>query len=168
MARGKVRWLTSGEIALARAAFGDAIPYGRVRIRDGAGGNPAAWLAFRTGNSAITLRRTIHYGRGWLEDFSVGEARDKALFLHEMTHVWQYARLGTAPFLLRYAGQFLACGGKARLMYLYDADTARFERAMLEAQAQMVGDYCAALLAGDEDGAAKLAGALAGSGLYGF
>lgn len=157
-----------GEIALARAAFGEAVPYGRVRIRDGAGGNPVAWLAFRNGNAAITLRRTILYGRFWLEDFSRGSVGAKALFMHEMTHVWQYAMLGTAPFLLRYGRQFLACRGKARLMYRYDRETARFECAMLEAQAQMVGDYSAAIFTGDRMRKAALAKALAGSGLYGL
>ena len=168
MAERAVRGLTEGEIALARTAFGDSIDYDRVRIRLGAGGNPIAWLAFRNGNPAITLRRTIHYQSGHAEDFARAPLGHRQLFIHEMTHVWQYARLGVAPFLLRYGRQFLASGLKAARMYRYDAETALFATAMLEAQAEIAAHYAFALWTGDEARKARLARALAGSGLYGL
>jgi hypothetical protein len=39
---------------------------------------------------------------------------------------------------------------------------------MLEAQAQMVGDYHRARTGGDRDGTARLAANLKGSGIHGF
>jgi type VI secretion system secreted protein VgrG len=87
------RALTEGEIATAREAFGDGVDYDRIRIGKGPGRNPVAWLARRNGNPAITLVNTIHlFGADLGRDFSAGA--DRMLFLHEMTHVWQYDGLG--------------------------------------------------------------------------
>lgn len=163
------RRLTPGEIALGSQAFADAIGYERVWICNGAGGNPIAMAAFRNGNAAIALRRTIHFGSLYCEDYSQSHRSwGKMLFVHEMTHILQYARLGVARFLAIYAWEFAACGLNARRMYLYEPGRTVFRSAMLEAQAQMAGDYYGALLSGDTQQTRLIAANLKGSGLFGL
>jgi hypothetical protein len=153
---------------MIEAAFGERLPYGRVRLRLGHGGNPAAMTAFRNGNTAITLRRSLYFRTHYSEDFSKGDVRAQALFHHEMTHVWQYAVLGVPRFLARYARDLAACRFSARAMYLYEEGETPIARARLEAQAQMVGDYCQAKLVGDSRRLDRLARNLKGSGFYGL
>jgi len=163
-----MRRLTEGEVDLLRDAFGDRLDYGRVRLRPGHGGNPAAVAAFRNGNTAITLQRRIYFRTHYSDDFSNAEVAAQSLFHHEMTHVWQYAALGTARFLARYARDLAACRFSARAMYRYEEGETEFARARLEAQAQMVGDYCHARLVGDVSRQTRLARNLRGSGFYGL
>ena len=92
----------------------------------------------------------------------------QSLFHHEMTHVWQYASLGVPRFFARYARDLVACRFNARAMYRYEEGVTRFGAARLEAQAQMVGDYCFARLVGDVSRQTRLARNLRGSGFYGL
>lgn len=163
------RGLTAGEVALAREAFGDRLPYEQVRLVEGAAGNPIAKAAFRNGNSAITLRRTIYFGPAYhRRDFSTGKAAAKGLFTHELTHVWQYDRLGTAWFLAKYLIQYARAGFNAPRMYGYEQGRTAFSAAMLEAQAEMAGNYAEARAEGDAATMALIASNLAGSGLFGL
>ena len=163
----KQRGLTPAEIDLARKAFGNKIDYGRVRISDGPGHNFAAHIAFAKGNPAITLGSTIYFKRDFCPDFCA-PGKNRKSFLHEMTHVWQYQRLGMAMFLLRYGEEFAMVGGKPSDMYVYKKGETKFGKAMIEAQAEMVGDYSEALWAGNEPRKALLARNLAESGIYGL
>ena len=89
--------------------------------------------------------------------------------MHEMTHVWQYQALGLGAFFARYGAEFARVHGKPDDMYLYKKGTDAFGQAMLEAQAQMVGDYTAARA--NPKAKAKRAALeknLAGSGVYGL
>lgn len=161
------RALTSGEIALGRAAFGNRVPLERVTFVDGAGRNPIAKAAFRNGNSAITLRRTIYFGPAYYQrDFSAGKAAAKGLLIHELAHVWQYEKMGTAWFLARYAREFAAVGFKAWRMYEYEVGKTPFRGAMLEAQAEMAGNYAEAQADGDAGKMALISRNLAGSSLF--
>lgn len=163
------RRLTEGEIALARPAFGETLPYTHIQLIDGAAGNPIAAMAFRNGNSAITLRQRIHFQPvRFLADFSVAKPAARGLLIHELTHVWQYRRLGVARFFARYGRQYAGSGFKAGRMYDYAPGITPFDTATLEAQAQMAGDYTDAVAAGDSDRQTKLRVNLAGSGLYGL
>jgi Domain of unknown function (DUF4157) len=163
-----MRGLKAGEIALLRDAFGDRLDYRGVRLRLGHGGNPAAMAAFRNGNTAITLRRSIYFRIHYSDDFSQADVPAQSLFHHEMTHIWQYAALGVPRFLARYARDLVACRFNARAMYRYEEGQTPFARARLEAQAQMVGDYCLARLAGEVSRQTRLARNLKGSGFYGL
>ena len=162
---GKQRKLTAGEIALAEAAFGKKIDYKRVKLADGPGNNFAAHIAFAKGNPAITLGSTVYFKHDFCDDFS-RPGRNRKSYMHEMTHVWQYQKLGMAVFLLRYADELVMAGGKPNDMYKYVAGKTRFNDAMLEAQANMVGDYSEALWAANAAKKALLAKNLAGSGIY--
>ena len=161
------RPLTDGELAMAAAAFGDRLDYGRVRLCQGTGGNPGAHLAFRKpGVDAITLIRTIFFRGGLVDDFSQGG--DPSLFMHEMTHIWQYQTLGITRFGLRYLNELEACNFDRNRLYHYECGTTGFAEAKLEAQAQIVQDYGLAVGAGRAAQAAALRCNLAGSGLFGF
>lgn len=165
------RGLSAGEIALVEKHFpGDRLPLDRIRFCDGHGRHPFAMQAFRQGNTAITLVRSIHYGPGrYCDDFaSETEAGRRALFMHEMTHVWQWHRLGVIRFAFRYLRELIKRRGDARAMYRYEGGVDRFADAMLEAQAQMVGDYAAASARGDAQAKARIGRSLAGSGFYGL
>jgi len=163
-----MRTLTAGEIALLKGAFGERLPYDRIRLRLGHGGNPAAVAAFRNGNTAITVRRTVYFRIHYSVDFSTGNVAAQSLFHHEMTHIWQYAKLGVPRFLARYARDLAACRFDARAMYRYEEGVTAFAGARLEAQAQMVDDYCHARLVGDVPRQTRLARNLRGSGFWGL
>ena len=104
-----LRSLTAGETGLLDEAFHGGIDAGMVRLVDGHDDNPMARAAFRNGNSAITLRKTIYFGAHYRPDFAQADPHSRGLFLHEMTHVWQYARLGLARFFLRYGRELASC-----------------------------------------------------------
>jgi hypothetical protein len=161
------RKLTAGEIALAREAFGDRIDYDKVRLSDGPGTNAAAHIAFLKGNPAITIGSTVYFKEGFCPDFSV-PGQNGTSFMHEMTHVWQYRTLGTAAFFARYASDLAHAGGRPNDMYKFAEGETKFGEAMLEAQAQMVGNYYKAKAERNEPRRARLAKNLEGSGFYGL
>lgn len=160
------RGLTAGERKLLGDIFRDTIEYDRITLQDGAGRNPLALVALRSPKHwAMTYRNTIHYNKGHLhDDFSAAEDRYQALLVHEVTHVWQYTRLGLLPFGLRYGWNFISCDFNQGRLYDYDAET-DFGSATLEAQAQIVSHSWS--LRGKPDGDA-LKAKLAGTGLYGL
>jgi hypothetical protein len=166
----KKRGLTQGEKALVRAIFPAEIEkvVDDVLLSDGAGRNPIPAIAFMNrANHALTLGKTIYFGRQYADDFSIGGDGSKGLLLHEMVHVWQYARLGIAGFLARYAREFVSVRFQAGRMYEYKS-RAPFGPARLEAQAQMVQDYFLARAAHATAKVADLAESLAGSRMFGL
>lgn len=83
---GGERPLTSGEVALARSIFGSAIDYGKVSIRR------RKWFAFQPSRVVMAPRGHIHFhpgGSAYCDDFASQTLSGQALFIHEMTHVWQ-------------------------------------------------------------------------------
>ncbi len=80
------RQLTSGEIALARSVFGDAINYAQVRMVR------RKWWPFQPRSIVMAPTGNIHFhphSPTWSEDFSTEPLHRQGLFIHEMTHVWQ-------------------------------------------------------------------------------
>jgi hypothetical protein len=118
------------------------------------------------GNPAITIGNTVYFKRDFCADFSV-PGQNGTTFMHEMTHVWQYKTVGMPAFFARYGAELVQAGGRPNDMYKY-TDSTQFTEAMLEAQAQMVGDYYKAKAEGNASRTARLARNLAGSGLYGL
>lgn len=86
------RHLTDGERALVRAMFGDAIDCDRVTIRRRKFYplHPRNALMAPTGHIYAHPRSDL-----WSEDYSAERIGLQALFVHEMTHVWQAQTLGT-------------------------------------------------------------------------
>lgn len=106
----KVRHLTQGERALVRAMFGDAIDCDRVTIRRRKFYplHPRNALMAPTGHIYAHPRSDL-----WSDDYGGESIGLQAMFIHEMTHVWQaqtrgrlYLPLMRHPFCrYRYAFQ---------------------------------------------------------------
>ena len=83
------RPLTPGERALVTAMFGRSLNPELVRI------HRAKWFWFQPRNVAMAPDGHIWFhpeGGLWRADFSKAAARLQALFVHELTHVWQHQR----------------------------------------------------------------------------
>ena len=123
----RVRFLTPGEIALAKPIFGDAIDYGRVRLIEG------KWWPLQPRGSAMAPTGDIYFhpdGGGWSEDFAAEALSRQGFFIHELTHVWQAQAKGRFYLpLMRHP----LCHYRYRLV-----PGRRFERYGLEQQAEIV------------------------------
>jgi hypothetical protein len=85
------RPLSRAETALASSVFGNAIDYDRVRLHN------ARWIFFQPRNTAMAPDGDIWFhpkGNLYCADFCEGHLNEQALFIHEMTHVWQVSRSG--------------------------------------------------------------------------
>ena len=83
---GSKRQLTSGEIAMSRLIFKDAIDYSKVWIHLG------GLIHTKTGN-AMTPAGEIYLPKDdYLKtpDYSKATGENRHWFIHEMVHVWQY------------------------------------------------------------------------------
>jgi hypothetical protein len=121
------RSLTPGEIALARSVFGDAIDYAPVTIRR------AKWFPFQPRETAMAPCGHIHFhprSRLWSDDFAAERLGLQALFLHELTHVWQAQQRGK---------YYLPLMRHPFCRYAYSVKAGwPFERYGLEQQAELV------------------------------
>ena len=83
------RLLTDAEIALARSVFGDAIDYADVRIF------ARKWWPFQHRQMAMAPDGNLWFspkGSLYCDDFCERPLDRQGLFIHEMTHVWQYQK----------------------------------------------------------------------------
>ena len=103
---GGERGLTSGEVALVREVFGDAIDTSRVTIRR------RKWFPFQPRWVTMAPTGHLHFhprGENYCDDFSEASPSLQEHFIHEMTHVWQTQTKGRwylplhRPFSRRYA-----------------------------------------------------------------
>lgn len=81
------RALTPGEIALARSVFGDAIDYEAAAVAR------RKWAFFQPRDRAMAPSGCIHFHPAdpcYHADFDAARLTDQGVFIHEMTHVWQY------------------------------------------------------------------------------
>jgi hypothetical protein len=79
------RALTTGEVALLKPIFRDGIDYAKVRVINNS-------FPLQPENVYMTPRGHVYApGRLFREDFSAADAYVRAVFVHEMTHVWQHA-----------------------------------------------------------------------------
>lgn len=155
----------STEIDALKPIFGDAIDYGRVRLRRGPGLNPIAAIAFANRTPAITLGRTIYFAASaWREDFTV-EGADFPLLAHETTHIWQYqTRLGEIAGPPSVALDSLLRGADPYDLGGLTPDTP-FDALGYEQQAEVVRKFVELLLKEDGLGLAKFASVLSSVGL---
>jgi hypothetical protein len=87
----KCRFLTAGEIELARSIFGAAIDYSRVQLFEG------KWWPFHPRRAAMAPMGDIWFhpdDGGWSEDFAKEPLSRQGFFIHELTHVWQSQKGG--------------------------------------------------------------------------
>ena len=120
------RRLAAGELAAARAVFGDAIDWARVRIHP----RPFFWLQ-RPGTAMSPNGAVYFHSVDHRDDFS-GEWRGMAWLIHELTHVWQHQ-----------SGQWVIPRGLWERRYTYGVlDPGRpLVRYGIEQQAAIVEDW---------------------------
>ena len=81
------RFLTPAETKLANSVFGNAIDYDSVRI------NNRKWAFFQPRDVAMTPGGQMWFhprGDLYCTDFCEAHIDEQGLFIHEMTHVWQW------------------------------------------------------------------------------
>jgi hypothetical protein len=120
---GERRWLTTGEMALARSVFEDEAPWAEVRV----------WQAPKLGFGAmVPFGKTIIFSK-WRasRDFAKAPLFDQGWFIHELAHVWQASR-GTVL-----AAAKMAALGKDAYAYAPMRD-ARLADYNIERQAEIV------------------------------
>lgn len=144
----KTRPLTAEEIGVAAAVLGDkAIQFERVRLAQGG----ILKFAFQLNkNRAFSTWHTINMPDGREEDLP--------LLVHELTHTYQFERVGTV-----YIGQALWEQRKhGRSAYHYEGEEGlrmayaagkRYRDYNREQQGQITQDYCARLHAGEDTSA---------------
>ncbi|WP_343263640.1 PAAR domain-containing protein [Luteimonas qiangzhengi] len=150
-ATGHERDLTVGELAIARRVFADSVDYSKVKIH-----NHGYWMFFGLQDkyTAVTPNGQMYFpNQIYKDDFSLRPG-DAALFVHEMTHVWQ-RQLGYA---VKWNGLFVSSRGPDAYMYNLKADTPLSEYNM-EQQADIISDYYMIILRGDIENARGSRGA---------
>lgn len=135
------RTLTVGETATLRSAFGNGIDLSDVRIVDGPGRNPDAWLAFNVGgNPAITEGNTVYIRSDhYSGDLSSSPAGVNTL-VHEFAHVNQFQDMGFGSFFGKYAHDLTSTGDRNKVYDYASRDTV-YRTETIEGQAAMLGDY---------------------------
>jgi len=133
--KGKKRSLTPGEIAMAKTVFKDAVDYRKVKVHHG-----GWWLFFGFQNTAVTPNGEMYFPESteyYRDDFSKTESgRYRALFMHEMTHVWQY-QLG---YPVKRAGMTVTSRGAEAYEYVLTESRVLADYNM-EQQGEIISDY---------------------------
>jgi hypothetical protein len=128
------RMLKEGEKKLLRPIFKDTFPYDDQQI----GANTREWGGH---TNSITPNYLPHLAMSlWRFDFSTADNTDKGIFVHEMTHAWQWYHgrnniLSGAQLALRYGSDYAQA-------YFYNFDeSGDFFDFNFEQQASIVEDY---------------------------
>lgn len=131
------RTLTPGEIDLAKRVFKDSIDYGKVKIHN------KKYLLFQPDESGMTPNGEMYLvgEQTYRDDYSASRASLRALFIHEMVHVWQYQLKVLSP---------VAAAIKESILNFFDYDKA-YEYELktgkdllnyrIEQQAQTIEDF---------------------------
>jgi len=123
------RALTAAERRLAFAMFGSAVDLSRIRIRN------ACWWPFQPRNTLMAPDGDIWCPPGgglWRDCYASDTLAMQALYLHEITHVWQAQRGGR---------WYLPLMRHPFCRYDYRIKAGKpFSRYGIEQQAEIVGD----------------------------
>lgn len=168
----KARMLTPAERSAIAAAYGDRVDLDKVRIIDGPGDSPAAHAAFKIGgNPAITIGNTIYLDSAHYSGDLGQPGAERALLIHEFSHVVQYKELGYGSFASKYANDLKEHDFDRNEVYRYDQRDTTYAQETIEGQAEMVGDYArlrGSTLPQDQATIRDLEQRLAGTGIYGL
>jgi hypothetical protein len=122
-----IRRLTLGEQALAKAMFGPALDLEPVTVRR------RKWFPFQPKDVIMAPTGHVHVhpqSQLWSEDYSGERLHLQALFLHELTHVWQTQERGKL---------YLPLMRHPFCRYRYTFEEGRpFDRYGIEQQAELV------------------------------
>jgi hypothetical protein len=80
------RPLTKGEIALARTIFADSVDYTTVTVSD----QKFLGISFLPEGTAMAPNGNLFMPGCYRDDYAAEGTVWQSIFLHEMTHVWQY------------------------------------------------------------------------------
>lgn len=119
----QLRYLTSGEIRLARSVFGDSITLDEVQLK-------TAWWVLK--HYAVSPNGNIYFNSAdWIDDFTHATLSKQSWLIHELTHVWQLQQ-----------GLKVVRGALFDRRYHYVLKTGKsFFKYGIEQQARMVQDY---------------------------
>lgn len=78
------RPLTAGEIRLAQTVFGNSIDYTTVKVSD------SPYVFFQPANAAMAPNGNLYMHNCYRADYAQTDSYTRSLFIHEMTHVWQF------------------------------------------------------------------------------
>lgn len=128
------RALTAGEIAMLKPLFRDGIDYTRVRVIDNS-------FPLQPENVYMTPRGHIYApGSLFQQDFSATRGGLREVFVHEMTHVWQFEN--GMDLIGAGAVEFIKNRGNYEKAYAYELASGRdLTEYGMEQQASIVEDY---------------------------
>lgn len=127
------RGLTSGELAMARTVFGDGLNYKTILIH-----SHGWWLfmGMQDRNTAVTPNGKMYFPKDiYKPDFSESDT-SRALFMHEMTHVWQH-QMG---YGVKTHGLTVTSRGRSAYMYQLTSDS-HLSDFNMEQQGNIISDY---------------------------
>ena len=127
------RPLTAGEIAMLEPIFKDSLDYKAVRVINNS-------FPLQPENVYMTPRGHVYAPGGlWQDDFSRA-VHYRSVFVHEMTHVWQFAN--GMDLIAQGVIEFTKYRGDYEKAYAYELDPARdLTDYGMEQQASIVEDY---------------------------
>jgi len=146
--KGDVRALTMRETSMARSVFGRGVRYHEVRVHHG------GWWLFmgmQDSHTAVTPNGEMYYPSAiYQDDFSSPFIKStwRALFMHEMVHVWQY-QMGYA---VKRHGLTITSRGRSAYFYRLIEDS-RLSDFNMEQQGNIMSDYYMICILGDRFGA---------------
>lgn len=118
-----LRRLTTGEVKLIRTIFGDQFDTADVWVH-------LSPTAYRDVAGAVASSHEVYfYGRNRSNDFSQEDVQKLSIFLHEMTHIWQFQTDRRFTVVVNDQYKYAV------------ADGARFADYNIEQQAAMIEDY---------------------------
>lgn len=122
-AKHQSRYLTDGELALARSVFGDSLKLDSVQLK-------TAWWILK--HYAVSPNGNIYFHPAdWVTDFSQCSLAKQSWLIHELTHVWQLQH-----------GLKVVRGAIINRRYDYVLESGKsFFNYGIEQQARMVQDY---------------------------
>ncbi|GAA3921826.1 PAAR domain-containing protein [Luteimonas lutimaris] len=142
-AEGHERELTQGELRIARLVFGDSVDYTKIKIH-----NHGYWMlfGFQRDRTAVTPNGQMYFPKPiHVDDFSAA-ADHRALFMHEMVHVWQY-QLG---YSVRWHGLFVSSKGAEAYEYRLSPGSSLSDYNM-EQQGDIISDYYMTVISGEPE-----------------
>jgi len=129
------RSLTSGEIKLAQAIFGDAIDYQKVGVYS------TKISRFQPDNFNAAPDGNLYMVKNYADDFSKSPPEDQAALLHELTHVWQIQN-NTMNLKVAFVKETLKAKFNYRATNKYTLEKGKdFNSYGFEQQAGIVEDY---------------------------
>lgn len=140
------RPLTAGETALVHSIFGTAVDCAAVRVHD------TTFLPGLPRDTAMAPNGQLYMAAHYSADYAAGSLRLQHLFIHEMTHVWQYQNKILHPVAaaaalglqhkFNYGSAYAYCAEDGKDLLDYN----------MEQQACIVADFFLRRSCGDKEG----------------